>query len=198
MVPFFSRRPPPPSSCPKAGVLDLRELISFSEEGMASGVAPWFQYLNGLVVGPTTNIFELLCALAARALFGSFMKQLVLWVAAGFDALCVAPVGGASSHGSGKPIVRPTAPSTAMGTAQLSAALSRHMAKAVSVSKVAPAPHFLSIATDKSSVGGLPLLTTFIQFGGSSAVFPALCQALGVGVSRQSLETSHLVIVFRV
>lgn len=164
-------RPPPDG---KAGKVDLGVLCAFAEDHMSAGAAQWQDHLADFG-NRQVDLGELLLFLAQHGCCPGLYVQICLWVAQGVERSFGSMAVPASR--------RPSAPvSHGTAVAQWSkAALDRPLAARIHKSRAHSEDffslRFASVATDKSSVGGLPLQTSFLQLGCSDVVFPALAQA---------------------
>lgn len=154
--------------------MDLGVLRAFAEENLSSGAAPWHDHLADLGRGQV-SITDLLLFLVRRSCCPGLYVQLCIWVAQGVErSFC------ASTPASLRRPSTPVSKGTTMLTwskAALDRLLAGHIHKSVTLSEDLMNLRFASVATDKSSVRGLPLQNSFLQLGGTDIVFPALSQA---------------------
>lgn len=152
-------------------MVDLGPLMEHCEKEMAHGAAPWHRRLSDFPAQP--SLLCLLTLLAGCAAGHSLFAQLLLWLAQRVEVALAGNGAGEKGHLSvqggrrGAPTVH---------NMQLRLAKMLHSCRMYCEDN-APIV-FMSCATDKSSVGGLPLHNTFLQINGAAAVMMALPQAV--------------------
>lgn len=141
------------------------------KRGLAHGVAPWDRFLDSMPVQPA--LADLLPLLAAEKKAAAMFAQLCLWVALRWEEALTTAVGGEPS---GLKVQKERKGLPTPYRMQLQ--LARHLnATQVYCSDAHPIL-LASMATDKSSVGGLPLHNTFVQINGRSGVMFTLPQVV--------------------
>lgn len=155
----------------QADFVDLRPLATFCSEGLAEGVAMWHFPLSGL---PETLTFSaLLCLLVTLDPLKSLFAQLVTWLASRWETVVT---GGFSSPAGTGAVTVGEAKGDMQSTHRMHLMVSKHMNSMQSYCRDAGVISLMSVCTDKSVVGGLPLHNTFVQINGQGEVMFAPSQ----------------------
>lgn len=140
---------------------------------MVQGAPQWQTVLRPM--GRCMKVERLILRLATAAAIPSLSTQLCIWVARELERKLV--------PGQTDPPAQPSAivkevPQEVSRTAyKISARLAKYVHSTRTFVEDTGPLSFLSLSTDKSSVGGLPLQNSFIQVNGSPVLFTALSQA---------------------
>lgn len=159
----------------KAGCVNFQGVLDFCERSVADGAALWHLQSESLPRSPTFAAF--LTLLASIEALRSLFAQLAIFLATRWEKVLQEEVVG---HGATE--VSVSEQNNAMASQyRMHLSLAKHLnATQVYCSDRSPL-RCVSICTDKSSVGGLPLHNTFVQVNGQPAVMFALSQAAAEG-----------------
>lgn len=156
------------------GEADVGALVEFCGANLLQGVPQWQDFLRPL--GRCIKVDRLMLCLASSDKIPSLYAQLCLWVASSLEAKFPAPQVPNAAPASSP--VKEITPEVSRSAYKISARLAKYVNVTRSFVEDSGNLSFLSISTDKSSVGGLPLQNSFLQVNGSPVVFAGLSQAV--------------------
>lgn len=115
----------------------------------------------------------------------SLRFQLCLWLARQVEAKLTDLFGDKAERREQRIFAAPT-PVGAKNSYQMNAALAKHVAQSQVLAQDLAPVLLVSLATDKSTVGGLPVQNTFLSLNASQVVFLAIAQVGNGGVRDQA------------
>lgn len=160
--------------------MDLASLQVWSELHLRDGAAQWHLLLAPSMLVKRFPLADLMVQLAALPELASFSHQLCIWVAQGVTRVSLGARGETNVANSSAGEV---AEVQAFQTWELQRMLASHVHSTTVYAHDLGAITMVSICTDKSRVGGLPLQNSYLQLNGQDEVFPALPQVLRCGRS---------------
>lgn len=178
--------------------VQLQGLFEFCSARQSDGAAQWQGDLSACGFEPSLD--KLLVALAANGVCESFFWQVCLALAQGLEAIMRndGSDGPSKSQSSGSrpAFIQDEAPQR-FTIAALNSLLAKHLYKTRALTMQHSHVLHLSMATDKSSVGGLPLHSSFMNVQGGAVVFPMIVQVSAASGVIEKIWGNQ-VIVFRV
>ena len=153
------------------GMVELVEFLDWIGRRVGEGVPQWQHTLPAMA--PRLELSDLIGKLAVSTGCPAFLLQICVWAALQLEYILTEvwanEVGTADSIGA--PIKKQ--PSSAY---QMNSRLAKYLHSLKIMSRDLGPILFMSVATDKSSVGGLPLQNSFVGMNSSEIIFPALAQ----------------------
>lgn len=153
--------------------MDLVSLKVWSEVHLRDGVAQWHLLLAPHMLVKKFPLVHLLVYLAATPELEAFFHQLCIWVAQRVEFVYLDERGGASVAGG---LAGEVSEVDKFQNWQLQRELVNHVHRTTVYANDLGAINMVSLCTDKSRVGGLPLQRSCLQLNGEEEVFPALPQ----------------------
>lgn len=170
--------------------MDIMRLYDYAESRDLDQMrALWhLRLLDGLRRRGNVPMVELMLAAVVSKSCEHFLSQLCLWIARNievvFQRLALAPPS-YEGHLGCKERDRATI------VAALNTLLAEHISATQQLARDSGRLQFVHLATDKSNVGDLPMQNTFIGYGSSGIVFPAVVQVVSGGRVNQNQKRSH-------
>lgn len=194
MILCFAPPFPPPLEH-QDGEADIGSLAEFCEANMLKGAAQWQAVLRPM--GRCMKVERLLLRLVSEGASPSLCSQLCIWIAGELEDKLVNTQAEGPKQSSSP--VKEIGADVSRTAYKISARLAKYVYSTRTFVENSGPLSFLSISTDKSSVGGLPLQNSFVQVNGSPVVFTALSQAhcgCVLGEGNQNVFGPVRVIVF--
>lgn len=166
--------------------MDLASLKVWSEVHLHDGVAQWHLLLAPHILVKRFPLAELLVLLAASPELDSFFHQLCIWVAQRVELVYLGQRGEPSVANG---LAGEVAEVDSYQNWQLQRLLVGHVHRTTIYAQDLGKITMVSICTDKSRVGGLPLQNSYLQLNGQVEVFPALPQVVRRGLSGRVFRT---------